>query len=173
MSILIPTWDATNYVLTKKVTVMQKQVGRVQIKTGRSRIYNFTCVTAVAICCPLYGRLQSLKYKRDCKVSVVSNLCSLPISILHILIFNIFHFQLWAQGDGRHGRHGSFSGAWVRSRGDVEAARIKDSSEAMVGVAIVSSRSHVLNIRAWFISHHISGCGSQSLVESSQRCWLE
>ena len=125
---------------------MQKQVGRVQIKTGRSTIYNFTCVTAVAICCPLYGRLQSLKYNRDCKVSVVSNLCSLPISILHILIFNIFHFQLWAQGDGRHGRHGSFSGAWVRSRGDVEAARIKDSSEAMVGVAIVSSRSHVLYI---------------------------
>ena len=61
-----------------------------QIKTGRSRIYNFTCVTAVAICCPLYGRLQSLKYNRDCKVSVVSNLCSLPISILHISIFNIF-----------------------------------------------------------------------------------
>ena len=55
---------------------MQKQFVRVQIKTGRSRIYNFTCVTAVARCCPLHGRLQSLKYKRDCKVSVVSNLCS-------------------------------------------------------------------------------------------------
>ena len=156
---------------------MQKQVGRVQIKTGRSTIYNFICVTAVAICCPLYGRLQSLKYKRDCKRLVLFQIfarCPYLFFIYwYLTSFSKFHFQLWAQGDGRHGRHGSFSGAWVRSRGDVEAARIKDSSEAMVGVAIVSSRSHALNIIARFISHHISGCGSQSLVESSQRCWLE